>query len=87
MAEAEADPMSAEMRELAKQIERDRIERARRMPIAEKLLASEKLFRMACETTKIGIRMQNPGIDEATVLQMLRERIQLGLKLEQHNVE
>lgn len=83
----EVDPMGTEIRELAKQIERDRVERARRMPIAEKLLAGEKLFRMACETTKIGIRMQNPGIDEATVLQILRERIQLGLKLERGSAQ
>lgn len=67
--------------ELIDRIDREKIERARRMPLGEKFLAGAELFEGACEITKQGIRNQNPHFDEDRVLVELRRRIELGTKL------
>jgi hypothetical protein len=41
----------------------------------QKLAAGPELFDYACEITKAGIRMQNPGIDEKQVREILRARL------------
>ncbi len=64
--------------ELIDQIDREKIERARRMPLAEKFLAGAELFEGACEITKQGIRNQHPHFDEEGVFAELRRRIELG---------
>lgn len=54
---------------------------ARRMPLEEKLILGERLFRWACEVTLAGIRSQNPDADEAACQVILRERIDLGKRM------
>jgi hypothetical protein len=68
--------------ELIAQLHREDLEQARRMTPEQRLLAGAELFDYACEITKAGIRAKNPGADEQTVLKLLRERIELGEKLE-----
>jgi len=67
--------------ELIADIDREKIERARRMPLGEKFLAGAELFEQACEITKQGIRNQHPHFDEDAVLAELRRRIALGTEL------
>jgi hypothetical protein len=62
--------------ELIAQLHREDIEQARRMTPAQKLAAGPELFDYACEITKAGIRMQNPGIEEAQMREILRARIE-----------
>lgn len=69
------------IKELADEIYRDRVLRARRTPIEQKILAGPELFELACEFTRAGIRHQNPGLDEAQVEAMLRERLALARQL------
>ncbi len=57
---------------------REAVERARAMTDEQKLRAGGELFDYACWITKAGIRSQNPGADEAKVLELLRQR--LGLR-------
>jgi hypothetical protein len=68
--------------ELADDIYRERVLRARRTPIEEKVRAGAELFESACQVTCAGIRHQNPGIDEAQVQGILRERLALARRLE-----
>jgi len=76
----EPDTMES-IKELADEIYRERVLRARRTPIEQKILAGPELFELACEFTRAGIRHQNPGADEAQVEAMLRERLALARRL------
>lgn len=55
---------------------------ARRMSPEGKLILGERLFRWACAITLEGIRFQNPNVTEEQCQRLLRERIELGKKLE-----
>ncbi|MDB5318787.1 MAG: hypothetical protein JWN40_418 [Phycisphaerales bacterium] len=68
--------------ELLAQLDREDIEQARRMRPEQRLLAGAELFDYACAITRAGIRAQHPGADEATVLRILRERLELASRFE-----
>jgi Rv0078B-related antitoxin len=63
--------------ELIRQLRREEVARARRMPFAEKFMAGAELFDYACQISRDGIRMQNPGFTEEEVSQELRRRLSL----------
>ena len=69
--------------ELIDAIYRDKVLRARRQPLAEKLLDGPRLYAMASEFAKAGIRAQHPEADEAEVLEILKKRLALKRRLEQ----
>ena len=58
---------------------------ARETPIDQKFMAGAELFEYACRLTCDGIRHQNPGIDEAQVQRILRERLALAHRLERRS--
>jgi hypothetical protein len=64
-----------ELFELARQIRRDRVERARRMSFEQKFWAGAELFDTACEVTKGGIRSEHPEWGEEQVMAELRRRL------------
>jgi hypothetical protein len=70
------------IKELADEIYRERVLRARRTPIEQKISASGELFDSACELMTAGLRHENPGVDEATIQQLLRRRLALLRRLE-----
>jgi hypothetical protein len=70
------------IKELAEAIYRERVLRARRTPIEQKLLAGAELFEWACQVTCDGIRDQNPGIDQSEVQRILRDRLAMVRRLE-----
>jgi hypothetical protein len=78
-------PTMDPIKELADEIYRERVLRARAMPIDQKFLAGAQLFEDACRLTCDGIRHQNPGIDEASVQRILRERLALARRLERRS--
>jgi hypothetical protein len=61
---------------------RDKVRAARAMTPEDRLLAGPRLFELACEITKAGIRHQHPDADEQRVLQLLRERLAWARRLE-----
>lgn len=69
-------------KELLAQLDREDLEQARQMTPEQKLLAGGDLFDYACSVTKAGIRAQHPDADEARVLELLRERIQMSMRWE-----
>ncbi len=69
--------------ELIDSIYREKVLRARRQSPGDKLLAGPRLYAMASEWTKAGIRSQHPDADEARVLEILRQRIALKRRLEE----
>jgi hypothetical protein len=67
---------------LIDELYREEVLDARRMDPEEKLILGERLFLWACSVTLEGIRMQNPGASEADCQRLLRERLELGRRLE-----
>jgi hypothetical protein len=71
----------SEFQPLIDELYREEVLEARRMPLEEKLLLGERLFRWACEITLAGIRHQHPGAGEPECQRILRERISLGKRM------
>jgi hypothetical protein len=71
-----------DIKELADDIFRQRVLRARTEDPGSKFLDSLKLFDFACSWTEAGIRAEFPEADHAEVKRILRERIQLQRRLE-----
>ena len=67
---------------LIDELYREEVLEARGMNPEEKLILGERLFLWACSVTLEGIRMQNPGASEADCQRLLRERLELGRRLE-----
>jgi hypothetical protein len=70
------------IKHLADEIYRDRVRRARRMTMAEKILDGPQLFDMACRISRCGIRSQFPDADEQQVEELLRQRLAIARRLE-----
>ena len=77
----EAEPFRSEFQPLIDELYKKEVLEARRMPLEEKLLLGERLFRWACQATRAGIRHQNPEASDAECDRILRERIELGEKM------
>jgi hypothetical protein len=77
----QAEEFRSEFQPLIDELYREEVLDARSMPMEEKLLLGERLFRWACEVTLAGIRNQNPGASEEECQRVLVERIELGKKM------
>jgi hypothetical protein len=77
----QAEEFRSEFQPLIDELYREEVLDARKMPIEEKLLLGERLFRWACEVTLAGIRNQNPDASEQECQRILFERIELGKKM------
>lgn len=62
-------------KELADQLYRERVLRARRMSIEEKSWLGAQLFEEVCERMADGLRNEHPEADEAQIRHLLRERL------------
>lgn len=71
------------IKELADELFRERVRRAREMSPEEKLMAGPRLFDLACKVMADGIRHQYPDADEEQVQKLLRERLALARRLEE----
>jgi hypothetical protein len=60
----------------------EEIEDARRLTVAQRLALGGDLFDSACEVTLNFIRAENPGISNSQALDLLRQRLDLGRRLE-----
>lgn len=69
--------------ELIDALHRDKVRAAEAMSPADRFIAGARLFDYACEITKSGIRAQHPDADEATVLNILRERLEWARRREE----
>lgn len=74
--------MNSEFQELANQLYRERILRARRMPPEERVMDGPRLFDYACSITMSGLRHENPNATEAELRAALRKRLELAEKLQ-----
>lgn len=70
-------------KELADQLFREEVLRARAMSPHEKLFAGARLFDRVCRVMLDGIRAQYPTADEEEVQGILRQRLKLARRLEQ----
>ncbi|MSR56802.1 MAG: hypothetical protein EXS05_03920 [Planctomycetaceae bacterium] len=68
--------------ELADDIYREKVLRARVTPPEIKLMAGAELFEYACRITECGIRAQFPEATEDDVQRILSERLALARRLE-----
>lgn len=76
-----AEEFTSEFQPLINQLYREEVLDARKMPLEEKFLLGERLFRWACEVTLAGIRSQNPDVGEEECRRILAERIELGKRM------
>lgn len=60
----------------------DKVRQARRMSFEDKFLAGPRLFDMACQLMRDGIRMQHPEADDTEVERLLGERLAIQRRLE-----
>ncbi|HZV07477.1 MAG TPA: hypothetical protein VE999_20500 [Gemmataceae bacterium] len=67
--------------ELVDSIYRERVLRARRTPLEEKLLLGPQLFEEVCGRMADGIRYQYPDADEQRVQEILQARLALYQRL------
>jgi hypothetical protein len=70
------------IKELADDIYRERVLRARAAPLEEKLVAGPQIFESVCRIMADGIRHQFPEADAARVGEILRQRLQIARRLE-----
>jgi hypothetical protein len=70
------------IKELADEIYRERVARARETPPAEKFFLGAQLFERACRIMASGIRHQFPEADDVQVDEILGERLELLRSLE-----
>lgn len=61
--------------ELIDAIYREKVLRARRVPIEQKFHSGAELFEMVCRRMADGLRSENPGADEAMIDELLRARL------------
>lgn len=71
-----------EIAELARQIDREKIQRARAMTLIEKFRAGAELFEEACEVSRSGIRNRQPEWNEDQVEAELIRRLEIGRRIE-----
>lgn len=72
---------------LGREIEHDRLRRAKAEPLASKFLAGEELYHYAASITMAGIRMQHPDADERQVLEILEQRLELVDRMDRERAE
>ncbi len=79
--------MNAEsIRQMADEIFRDKVLRARRLSFADKFMAGAELFDMASGLAMDGIRMQFPEADERRVQEIFSERMRVIRRLNNNGI-
>jgi len=68
--------------ELIDDIYREKVLRARSVPMAEKILAGPRLYAYACEAVRAGVRSQHPEATPEELELLIRERFELIRRLE-----
>lgn len=71
-------------KELIDELYRERVQAARQMSPEDKLLAGPRLFDLTCKIMADGIRDESPDADEQRVQEILRERLALARRMEEH---
>lgn len=67
--------------ELLDDIYRERVLRARLVPLEQKLLAGGELFESVCDRMRDGLRDENPGAGRETIEVLLGRRLELLRRL------
>ncbi len=70
--------MKSEFQELADEIYRERVLRARRTPPERRILQGPELFDYACSISLCGLRQEMPNATEAELRRGLRRRLAIG---------
>lgn len=76
--------MKSEYQELADEIYRERVLRARRTPMEERLLDGVRLYDQAVERMRIGVQLQHPAAGAEEVERLLIDRIHKSWRLSDH---
>jgi hypothetical protein len=71
--------------ELADDLYRSKVRRARQTPFAEKLLSGADLFEEVYQRMAMGVRLQYPDADDTTVLDLIRRRLDRLRRIEERS--
>jgi hypothetical protein len=74
--------MPGEFQDLADELYRERVLRARHTPPEERILDGPRLFDYACSITLAGLRLEHPNASEEELRQLLHQRLEIERKLE-----
>jgi hypothetical protein len=74
--------MESQFGEMAAEIYRERVMRARQTPPIDKLFDGARIFDRVCGVMRDGIRGQFPDSDDSTVEALLHERLEMSRRLE-----
>jgi len=74
--------MENEFQSLADELYRERVLRARKLPVELRLIAGAELFDFGCEASLAGLRAQMPQATESELFLQLRRRLNLSRRLE-----
>lgn len=74
--------MDTRIKDLHDSVFRTKVARARRTPMAEKMLDGPRLFDQSCEIMRGGIRSENPEFTPEQVEQELRRRLAIARKID-----
>jgi hypothetical protein len=75
-----------ETKQLMDSIYLEKILRARRTPIDERIMDGPRLFDMNCAMARSGIRSQYPHFSEEQVKQELRRRLAIARRIDDANI-
>ena len=75
--------MNSEFQQLADTLYWEKVERARRMKLEDRMQAGPELFDYACSITMTALREQMPEASEAQLLDALRQRLAIKRQLEE----
>ncbi len=65
----------AQTKELIRDIDSRKLQRAREASMEEKMLDGPRLFRMSCQAIKAGLRLDHPDATESELQRLLIERV------------
>lgn len=80
------DPMGEEIRQLAEDIFREKVLRARRTPVDQRIEQGPQLFDWAVRQTLDGIRHRYPDADENRVRAILAKRMRIKRRLDEAGI-
>ena len=76
----------APTQELIDSLYREKVLRARSMTVGERLDAGIELFESSLEWMRTGIEHQFPGSSPEQIEQIVRKRLDIGRKLDEHGI-
>ncbi|MDA0811715.1 MAG: hypothetical protein O3C21_04900 [Verrucomicrobia bacterium] len=78
--------MEKQIADLVDPIYRDKVLRARKLSVGERMATGIELFEQALQIMRSGIRLQFPDADDAAVEEILKQRLKRLKQVNEHGI-